>query len=786
MYSEIMEAGLTGRRGKMTGKKLVSLLLAISILLMAGCGKQDGTEEAGGTGSGNDDGQQVTMGRYTEVETDLSAQIGNAAGLYKTPDGKFMIVDRQGDFLVSADGGASWTESTRQWITEKRAGAWIMDVKMDSRGTLGIIYAENGGEESGEEETMFQSTLQCVLLLPDDTVVPVDFGTAADEESIDRFWVSEADRYFVSTMAGNIYEVQEDGSSELFLVTEGSPQTVQFQGNLMIIDGYEFKAPLLYDMEKEVYVEDDVLAEFMQENYAERGFNGAGWQNVCLFPGEEDVIYLAGRNGLHRHVIGGSAMEQIIDGRLSRLGNPQYGIVGMVFLDTGAFLAVSDQGKLIHFTYDPDKAAVPQETLKIYSLERNVDVSAAVSFYQIQNPDVFVEYEVGIEAAGAVTREDAVKKLNTQIMAGEGPDVLVLDGLPVDSYMEKGMLCDLTGLVDGMGQEVYENPVHTFEQNGRIYAVPGQVRFPVMMGKGDDLSGMTGLSGLADGIERMRKDAPQKDLIGLDSGKAVMKLCALISAQEWKNGDGEMNRDAIAGFLTQTKRIYEAQMDGISAESEQRLREAGENHVQYAGEDWMYDLIHYGFYMDYAAGYTNAFIGMNYSPGGYMELTSIRKAAGFEDTVIVPLAGEKGSVFIPETILGIHAASQKKELGEDFLKAFLGKEIQSSLSGYAVNREAFDEAVRLKGRETDENGGYGKACIIYEDGRELSLDLFPPTDDEIAAMRAWMETAGMAYIEDAVFEECVIEEGAEFVLGEREFDETMDVIERRIGIYMAE
>ena len=54
MYSEIMEAGLTGRRGKMTGKKLVSLLLAIAILLMAGCGKQDGTEEAGGTGSGND------------------------------------------------------------------------------------------------------------------------------------------------------------------------------------------------------------------------------------------------------------------------------------------------------------------------------------------------------------------------------------------------------------------------------------------------------------------------------------------------------------------------------------------------------------------------------------------------------------------------------------------------------------------------------------------------------------------------------------------------------------
>ena len=58
---------------------------------------------------------------------------------------------------------------------------------------------------------------------------------------------------------------------------------------------------------------------------------------------------------------------------------------------------------LFHIIEKPDKAAVPQETLKIYSLERNVDVSAAVSFYQIQNPDVFVEYEVGIEAFPIMT-----------------------------------------------------------------------------------------------------------------------------------------------------------------------------------------------------------------------------------------------------------------------------------------------------------------------------------------------------------------------------------------------
>lgn len=97
--------------------------------------------------------------------------------------------------------------------------------------------------------------------------------------------------------------------------------------------------------EKEAYVEDEVLAAFVKEHYAERGFNGSSWHNLCLFPGEEGVVYLAGRHGLHRHVIGGAAMEQIVDGRLSHLGSPQYGLAGMVFLETGEFLAVSAQGK---------------------------------------------------------------------------------------------------------------------------------------------------------------------------------------------------------------------------------------------------------------------------------------------------------------------------------------------------------------------------------------------------------------------------------------------------------
>lgn len=774
---------LTEERMEKMRKKFICLLLVI-LILISGCVRQDGEKSQGNGEHGNE--QQAVMGRYVEEETDLSAYLDNAAGIYKMSDGKLMVIGKQGEILTSEDNGSTWKSTDRQWIQEKAASSYIMDVKIDSKGTVGIIYAENDREDDEMSNSMIQTSLQCVLLLPDETIVPVEFPTTGSEECIDRFWISPEDQYFVSTMMGNIYEVKVDGSSKLYLTMEGSPQMIQFQGKLMIIDGYDFMEPIVYDMEKKEYIEDEVLAEFVRENYKDRGFNGSGWHNLCLFPGEEGVIFLAGKNGLHRHVVGGAAMEQIIDGKLSRLGNPQYGITGMVFLETGTFLAVSDQGKLIRFTYDPEKEAVPQEKLKIYSLKKSSDMYMAISYYQIQNPDVFVEYEVGMEEGENITEGDAIKKLNTQIMAGEGPDILILDGLPMDSYMEKGLLCDLRDVIEDFEEEMFENLVCTFEQEGKIYAVPGQVQLPVIMGKNSDVSDMKGLSTIADGIEQMRRQEPGKDLIGLCSEKAVMKLFAITSAQNWKKSDDEINRDAIEEFLTQTKRIYEAQMDGIHLESVKRFQQSNEYFTQSMGEKWVYDLSNYGYFMDYVAGYSQMFVGINHSPDSYIELASISKAKGFEDVAFVSMEGEEGRVFIPETILGIYAATSRRELAEDFLKMFFGRENQCNLSGYAVNKEAFEEGFAPNEKEVGENGELRQIGMIDTDGRETLLDIFQPTDKDMTLIRTGMESASVPYIEDVVFEQCIFEEGALFILGKKDLEETLDVIEKRLAIYIAE
>ncbi len=90
-----------------------------------------------------------------------------------------------------------------------------------------------------------------------------------------------------------------------------------------------------------------------------------------------------------------------------------------------------------------------------------------------------------------------------------------------------------------------------------------------------------------------------------------MKVCAMVSAQQWKSGGEGIDMDAIEAFLIQAKRIYEAQMNGLDEENTERLFSANENYTQNAGENWAYDLINYGFYMDYAAGYSDIFVGVS-------------------------------------------------------------------------------------------------------------------------------------------------------------------------------
>ena len=82
----------------------------------------------------------------------------------------------------------------------------------------------------------------------------------------------------------------------------------------------------------------------------------------------------------------------------------------MITLEDGSFMVSCVIGidyQLLKYTYSPDTPAMPEKELKVYSLEDNSDIRQAISVYQKEHTDVYVNLEVGITGEDGATVSDA-------------------------------------------------------------------------------------------------------------------------------------------------------------------------------------------------------------------------------------------------------------------------------------------------------------------------------------------------------------------------------------------
>gem|GEM_PF-470999 len=821
-----------GKRKQKSRWLAAGLAALMTMAVVCGCGggetgrskdgKADGSE---GTVNGEDGqskkygGDGEAMGRYLEEESDLSEYLeGYRNHLFRLQDGKLVIAEPMQQLLVSEDNGVTWTWEENDWLSLLiEEGNYIESIAIGADGTKGVVYTlmdaaegmagdeqdedepESSEEQDGSEdepEDSFQesdgnewwiSPKSSVLVVkPDGTQLPVEFP-AAEEEYPVHIWIADNGRIFLGTYGDVLYEVKEDGSCESFLTLENSPQMIAFQGSRMIIDGYEFEGLLIYDMEAQEYISDEVLDTFVKENYGDRTFNGGSWYDLYCFPGGEDVIYLAGKKGVHRHVIGGGAMEQIIDASLSSFGNPARHLLGMVTLENNEFMTVFTDARLVRYVYDTTVPTVPNETVRAYSLTDNASLRQAISLYQAQNPEVYVEYEIGMEEGSAVTREDALKKLNTQIMAGQGPDFLILSDLPADSYIEKGLLADLGPLIDSLeGEEkLFDNVVDAFRKDGSLYTVPCDVNLPTILCREKYIADVQDLEDIADAMEKLRADNPGKDLLRVCSEKGVMKTFSVGYAPFWKTEAGEIDLQAVEQFLTQTKRIYDAQMDGLPQEIVEDYERRNEEYMEYTGTRYEEDT-YFAYGMDdmnYTMGYRQFLAGTLGGPYGYAELTSVPRTKQFADCINVPMDGKEGSVFCVHTLAGISAVSEHQEHAEGLLKVLLGSE--SPADGFPVNQAAFEKELYPDDYESPDVP-YSDMAYVEEDGKAYTWTIYWFDEAAADALRSRIRSVNRAYVEDRELEEAVYQAGTAYMRGEMSVEEAVADVEKSMSIYMAE
>lgn len=463
----------------------------------------------------------------------------------------------------------------------------------------------------------------------------------------------------------------------------------------------------------------------------------------------EDAQYLVDTTGLYRQTLDGDKWEQIFNGEGSSLSAPANVITGMA-LDggDGYYIALSTSmgPRVIHYTWSNETPSLPDTELTVFSLKDYPILRQAISEYQTQNPNVKVTLQIpSVEGA---TTEDVIRALNTEILNGSGPDILVLDDLPAQSYAEKGVLLDLNS-VDGLLEGVLPNLTTAQTYGDSIYQIPAQFTIPVIVSK----TGTTqpdSMSTLLQQIQANSGDVPYLVIPpNLDAAESFLMDWYLPCAPEVYSNN-TLDVAQLETVLGQIQSMHsQLQLDAAQFGVTQEGIWVETNSMTESIDDGIYQ------------------VGEGSATAHVTTLTgrTSLEALSFQQDGQCQIDSLYGrGRFLPQCSVGITANSQQQEVAEDFLSVLLSQSVQSAYVGIGLPvREEALKAVTLK-TFSDENGK-------LQPLGEQFLDL--------------CQTLHSAIPRDAVVEE-EIREQASTVLNGGSATDAANTIADTVNIYLAE
>lgn len=790
-------------------KWLAAFLAGAMAASLTGCGGPAQTEGNGQKGAS--DGGDTAMGRY--IETSQTLDIGEVTDLVALSDGRLELLENGSEGrYVSADGGETWTEDILPGWYDLVMEAYVIDMKGAPDGSVAMLCKnyqaaitgrETEGEEAeaskeqetdGDDETEKGDGDSVFLCLISPEGESERFSVPVNEETLylsKLCFSGDGEKLYLATGEEGVYEIdRETGENRLLMKLDIIPNVFHVWDHYLAAKSEE-DGVFVYDLDSREKIEDAVLSDFVEQNYK---LDGTIFSSTyTIFPAEDGGIYLAGAAGLHRHVIGGAVMEQVINGGLCGMSDPSNPVSVMARTANDGFLAAFSRGKLSSFTYDPNMPSTPSQTLSAYSLTENDVLRQAITRYQGKNPDVYVEYRVGMGTEEGVTREDAIKKLNTEIMAGKGPDLLILDGLPLDAYREKGVLADLSPYLARLETEekLLPNIKESFTEDGGIYMMPAAVTLPMYYTTQSNMAGVSDLATLAGLFEKLREEHPGEELMELYSKDMLFDALFPVSAPNWVKEDGTFHEEQIADDIEQMKRIYDVCMEGLP--NPVLLKYKGYVEQQIASKDKVtaYNDLGGGG-IQIAGGKVQVSMGELLNGYNYGLLQSVKHQEGKETCALKQVPGGAGDAFTPVTLMGINAGSKKSDLAGDFMNMILSKEMQSMIYpvGFPVNEEGLSLYMESLGGQVPESlrepgGQFGAYGFSSDDGL-ITLDLFMPTEEETEEICNALKEARTPYLKNEALEDAVREAASIYFDGICSLEEMMNGVQEKSKIIMAE
>ena len=430
----------------------------------------------------------------------------------------------------------------------------------------------------------------------------------------------------------------------------------------------------------------------------------------------------------------------------------------------------------------PEKTTLVYATLYLnYNARRQIlDFNKKSENYRIEVRDYY-EY-IDDDPTGNAS----LQKLNTEILAGNVPDILDTNSMPVRQYGAKDILEDLWPYIDNdpeLGRDkLMLRPLEANQQDGKLYEVFGGFEVRTVVGPtrivGDRASWT--LAELREALARMPEGCT---IFGVSDVKDSM-LHTLISLNmdrfvDWETGScGFDSSDfkALLEFCNSFPAEFNwEEVDWDEWEEEESRVMTGK---QMLTQQYLYDF-------DWSLQRTKAVYNGEYSFVGYPK----------ED-------GGCGSSFILSGGVAMTSACRDKDGAWSFIRQMLLPTSNGSNSRYygdfPINKADFDRMVEtaLESRyETDKDGN----PILDDDGNpipmsygsiwiseDVQLDLGPVEQADIDKVMDLYNAIDSIYRYDEKIMDAVKEVASQYFAGDKPLDEAASLIQSKVKLYIGE
>lgn len=716
----------------MKWKKIISTLLitAIVALTVGGCSKigKQKTENENDTARGRYVEKNIKMPKAIEAGDEIAYQ------MIRNPEGKiqitcFKIKAKNGDNTIqyTLNKDNTWNKTIPNWLKNRK-------------GDISIAYAKDGTEYALVSKNGKEKCEVHILKTLD--------GNKAEEVDIEDF--KKPVSYKKAPMSIEIlsdnsillpgYEsvvVYKDGKAVINFET-GDYNYAQY-GNTLITLNKKRNGVNIIDLKTGKTISEAPLKDM-----------------AFAFAADKDNWYMVNDTGIHRMGQGGSTWETIVDGSLASMSVPSMFSEEILKGDNDDYYVMFQSGNgkrdIRHYVYDKNVPTTPSKTLSVISLNEDYTVRQAILDYQQKHRDVKVEYRAVMRDNEGTTVTDQIKAMNTELLAGKGADIYIMDGMPVDSYIEKGALADISNIIKPLVNKgvILKNIMNSYENDGKIYTAPLRVMPTFAFGKKEAVEAAATIETLAE-YAKNKASAP---LMGNKSITYKDLTTRLFNTYftSYKSKDGGFNKDGLKIFLKDLK-IISNQTGALKKWNN------GGNYEEMNSLNEDTSLLIYNKQAE--LGITDI-SHMYYT---YVPIAIIDKTGGTFSTI--------NQEYYSHGLVGLNNAGKQKKLASEFIEALFSEKVQKAElgDGYPVNVNALDQ--------------FG---LEYDDYL-ISLDKFEitqPSKEKMQNVNNLCKTLTTPIKVDEALLEMVLKETIPYLNDEVDLNETVDKIMEKTKAYLLE